>query len=203
MKNLLNMFLSRLSGVLVILFFALVCYAVETTRELNKAKQKSESLETTISDLNQKMATFEVRMNDSTRLHAATVKNLRMTADNIQARYDELLAASSVKKKDINQVATIGTETRDTIYVPVEVDGFGGMQTGYQDQFIDISVNISPERLATIGYAVTDSLSLIVTQKKHSILFGLIKWKSLEKTTVINHNPNAKITSLETIDVIE
>ena len=203
MKELFGSITSKLTGVFILVFIALVWYSVETTKKINEAKQKSETLETTISDMNQKMERFEIQMNDSTRLHAATVKNLRMTADNIQAKYDELLKASSIKKKDVNSVAVIGTEARDTVYVPTLVDSFGGLQTGYKDQFIDISVNINSERLATIAYASRDSLSLIVNQKKHSILFGLIKWKSLEKTTVINHNPNATISSLQTINVIE
>jgi cbb3-type cytochrome oxidase subunit 3 len=203
MKELFGSITSKLTGVFILVFIALVWYSFETTKKLNEAKQKSETLETTISDMNQKMERFEIQINDSTRLHAATVKNLRMTADNIQAKYDELLKASSIKKKDVNSVAVIGTEARDTVYVPTLVDSFGGLQTGYKDQFIDISVNINPERLATIAYASRDSLSLIVNQKKHSILFGLIKWKSLEKTTVINHNPNATISSLQTINVIE
>jgi len=203
MKEIFGAITSKLAGVFILVFIALVWYSVETTKKLNEAKQKSETLETTISDMNQKMERFEIQMNDSTRLHAATVKNLRMTADNIQAKYDELLKASSIKKKDVNSVAVIGTEARDTVYVPTLVDSFGGLQTGYKDQFIDISVNINSERLATIAYASRDSLSLIVNQKKHSILFGLIKWKSLEKTTVINHNPNATISSLQTINVIE
>jgi len=203
MKELFGSITSKLAGIFILVFLALVWYSYETTKKLNEAKQKSETLETTISDMNQKIERFEIQMDDSTRLHAATVKNLRMTADNIQAKYNELLKASSIKKKDVNSVAIIGTEAKDTVYVPTEVDSFGGLQTGYKDQFIDISVNINPERLATIAYASRDSLSLIVTQKKHSILFGLIKWKSLEKTTVINHNPNATISSLQTIDVIE
>ena len=153
--------------------------------------------------MNQKIDRYEIQINDSTRLHAATVKNLRMTAENIQAKYNDLLAASKMKPKDVNNVTSIGTEARDTVFVPVKVDSFGGLQTGYKDNFIDISVNISPEKLATIGYASRDSLSLIVNQKKHSILFGLIKWRSLEKTTIINHNPNATISSIETINVIE
>ena len=202
-KEILGTVSRRLSGVFLIVFAVLVWYAYDATIMLNKAKKKSDALETTISDMNQKIERYEIQINDSTRLHAATVKNLRMTADNIQAKYYELLEASKIKKKDVNNVTVIGTEVRDTVYVSTEVDSFGGMQTGYRDQFIDISVNINPERLATIAYASRDSLSLIVTQKKHSILFGLIKWKSLERTVVINHNPNATISSLQTIDVIE
>ena len=188
---------------MILAFIALVWYSYDTTQRLHKAQKMSDALETTITDMHQKIDRYEIQINDSTRLHAATVKNLRMTAENIQAKYNDLLAASKMKPKDVNNVTTIGTEARDTVFVPVEVDSFGGLQTGYKDNFIDISVNISPERMATIGYASRDSLSLIVNQKKHSILFGLIKWKSLEKTTVINHNPNATISSIETINVIE
>lgn len=203
MKEIFGAITSKLAGVLILAFIALVWYSVETTKKLHEAKQKSETLGTTITDMHQKIDRFEIQINDSTRLHAATVKNLRMTAENIQAKYNDLLAASKMKPKDVNNVTSIGTEARDTVFVPVEVDSFGGLQTGYKDNFIDISVNISPEKLATIGYASRDSLSLIVNQKKHSILFGLIKWRSLEKTTIINHNPNATIASIETINVIE
>lgn len=203
MKEIFGAITSKLAGVLILAFIALVWYSVETTKKLHEAKQKSETLETTITDMHQKIDRFEIQINDSTRLHAATVKNLRMTAENIHAKYNDLLAASKMKPKDVNNVTSIGTEARDTVFVPVEVDSFGGLQTGYKDNFIDISVNISPEKLATIGYASRDSLSLIVNQKKHSILFGLIKWRSLEKTTIINHNPNATISSIETINVIE
>ena len=203
MKEIFGAITSKLAGVLILAFIALVWYSVETTKKLHEAKQKFETLETTITDMHQKIDRFEIQINDSTRLHAATVKNLRMTAENIQAKYNDLLAASKMKPKDVNNVTSIGTEARDTVFVPVKVDSFGGLQTGYKDNFIDISVNISPEKLATIGYASRDSLSLIVNQKKHSILFGLIKWRSLEKTTIINHNPNATISSIETINVIE
>lgn len=203
MKNFFNFVTTKLSGILIVVFITLICYSFNVSKRLHEAKQKSKALETTITDMHQKMQSLEIRMNDSTKLHAAIVKNLRMTSENVQAKYDELLAASKIKPKDVNSVATVATEIRDTVYVPVKVDSFGGIQTGYRDNFIDISVDISPDRLATIGYASRDSLSLIVTQKKHSILFGLIKWKSLEKTMVVNHNPKATITSVETINVIE
>ena len=203
MKEIFKMLGMKVSGILFIAAICLMWYAIDTTQRLHEAQQKSETLETTITNMHQKLEHFEIRMNDSTRLHAAAVKNLRMTAENVQARYSELLAASKMKPRDINSVTAIGTEAKDTVYVPVETDSFGGLQTGYKDSFIDISVFISPDRLATIEYASRDSLSLIVSQKKHSILFGLIKWRSLEKTMVINHNPNATISSLETINVIE
>lgn len=195
--------MSKFTGVLAIVLIAFVWYSIDVTKRFNDARKKSEALETTITDMGQKMRSFEIQMDDSTRLHAAIVRNLRMTAENVQAKYDKLLAASSIKPKDVNHFVTVATTINDTVYVPVEVDSFGGMQTGYKDSFIDISVDISPEKIATIGYASRDSLSLIVTQKKHSLLFGLIKWKSLEKTTVVNHNPRATISSLETINVIE
>ena len=203
MKDDFNDIMSKFTGVFIIALLAFVWYSADVTKRLNDARRKAKALETTITDMGQKMRTFEVRMNDSTRLHAAEVNNLRMTAENVQAKYDALLAASKIKKKDVNKVTTVSTIVMDTVYVPVEVDSFGGLQTGYKDSFIDISVDISPEKMATIGYASRDSLSLILTQKKHSILFGLIKWKSLERTTVINHNPKATISSLETINVIE
>lgn len=202
-KEILGGILHKVSAVLAVAVVCLAGYSVAVTKKYNGAREKAGSLENTITDMRQELKAFEVRLNDSTVLHAATVKNLKMTADNIQARYDKLLKASSIKKKDVNQVSTVSTVSVDTVFVPVTYDSFGGLKTSYSDRFIDISVCVDAAKMATVAYSSRDSLSLIVTQKKHSILFGLFKWKSLEKTTVINHNPRATVTSLETIDVIE
>ena len=91
--------------------------------------------------------------------------------------------------------------TTDTVVVEAKVDSFGGLKTGYTDSFVDISVDIDKERRSKIAYNVRDSLTVMVTQKKHSILFGLFKWKEYEKAVVVNHNPKAVTTHVEIMNV--
>ena len=126
-----------------------------------------------------------------------------MTKKNIQVRYDDLLKSTKIKPKDVQGMVSVGKVTADTVRVPVEVDSFGGLKTGYKDKFTTINVNISKDRSAAIDYAIWDSISVINEQKKHSILFGLIKWKETERTTVVSHNPKSKIVGVTSIDIVK
>ena len=178
-------------------------YGYKMTQKYMDEKERSEAFEHTISGLNQEVKTFKVKLNDSISFYAARVDGLKMSKANIEARYGDLLKASKIKPKDVQNVDEVGLQTADTVYVPVEVDKFGGLTTGFHDKFTSIDVQISPKREAAISYEISDSISVINTQKKHSILFGLIKWKELEKTTVISHNPKSKIVGVTSIDVIK
>lgn len=166
-------------------------------------KQESEILENTISDQFQQIKQTEIRLNDSILLYQAEVKTLNFTADNLKAKYNKLLKASQLKPKDVNTFTEIVSHVASTDTVIAEVDTFGGLKAQLKDEFVQIDVEVQPDRQTIIDYDIRDSLSVINVQKKHSILFGLIKWKSLESTRVINHNPKARIVGLETINVIQ
>ncbi len=136
-------------------------------------------------------------------MYQAEVKNLNITQNNLQAKYDKLLAASKTKPKDVSNVTEVATVVHSVDTVIAVVDSFGGITAKLEDEFVDIDVEVLPDRNAIIDYEVRDSLTVLSIQKKHSWLFGLIKWKEQKGIKVINHNPKANIVSLQTIDIIE
>lgn len=175
----------------------------QSHRQAMKYKNESEAFESTITDLNQRIRQTEVRMNDSITLYQVEVKDLTYSMDNLQAKYGKLLKAMELKTKDVGSVTSVTTKVTSSDTVVALVDTFGGLKAVFSDKFVRMDVAVRPDRKVVLDYEIRDSLSIINVQKKHSILFGLIKWKSLKSTRVINHNPKAKIVSLETINVIE
>ena len=166
-------------------------------------KKRSAALESTITKLHQDIDTFTVRLNDSTMLHAARVENLQMTKKNLEAKCGDLLKQLSVKPKTVEKYVEVTSTVHDTAWAEVLTDTFGGMSARYKDDFANIGVYIDKKRNAKFDYSIKDSITVVNARKKHSILFGLIKWKGKPKTTVINHNPNAKITEFEAIEIMK
>ena len=148
-------------GALICMLAMASIYANQMRIKYNAEKERSKAFENTISGLNQKIDTFKVVMQDSISLYAARVENLKMTKKNIQDRYDDLLKSTKIKPKDVQGMVSVGKVTADTVRVPVEVDSFGGLKTGYKDKFTTINVNISKDRSAAIDYAIWDSISII------------------------------------------
>lgn len=186
------------------IIIGLMCFAVWSShKEIERHREKSESLENTITNLTQEIKHTKIRLNDSIEVYQAEVKGLKMTNNNIQAKYDKLLKSISLKPKDVNNVTEITTIVHSVDTVPVYIDTFGGVVAELADPFININVEITPDKLAVFDYLVKDSLTVISVQKQHKWLFGLIKWKEQKSLRVINNNPNAEIVSLTTIDVIE
>ena len=136
-------------------------------------------------------------------MYQAEVRNLNITRNNLQAKYDKLLTASKTKPKDVDNVTEVVTVVHSVDTVVAVVDTFGGITARLEDPFVDIDVEVLPDKNTIIEYEVRDSLTVLNVQKKHSWLFGLIKWKEHKSVRVINHNPKASIVSLQTIDVIE
>lgn len=175
----------------------------ESDIKIGKYKEVANAYESTITDLNQKIRQTEIRLNDSVTLYQAEVKSLNYSMDNLKAKYNKLLKASSLKPKDVGTMTNVVTKIVHVDTVIAVPDTFGGIKAEYKDKFVRIDVDVKPDMKAIIDYEIHDSLSVIYVQKRHSILFGLIKWKSLKSTRVINHNPKARIVGLETINVIE
>lgn len=181
-----------------------LCFSLwQTYSQATKYQQKADTLEATINDLNQEIKYTKIQLNDSIALYQAEVKNLHFTQDNLQAKYDKLLAASKTKPKDVSNVTEVASIVHSVDTVIAVVDSFGGIKAKLEDAFVDIDVEVLPDRNTIIDYEVRDSLTVFNVQKKHSWLFGLIKWKEQKGVKVINHNPKANIISLQTIDIIE
>lgn len=183
---------------------ALLCISLwESNNRAIQYHRLSNTFENTISDLNQEIKHTQIRLNDSIALYQAEVKNLSYSKNNLKSKYDQLLKASKLKPKDVGPVTEIVTVVHQIDTVIAEADTFGGITARLQDPFVRIDVEVKPDLKTLIDYEVRDSLTVITVQKKHSWLFGLIKWKEHKSTRVINHNPKANIVNLKTIDVLE
>lgn len=186
------------------LIIGALCFSLwQTYCQATKYQQKADTLETTISNLNQEIKYTKIQFSDSIALYQAEVQNLNITHNNLQARYNKLLAASKIKAKDVNNITEVVSVTHSIDTVVAVEDSFGGITANLDDMFVNIDVEVLPDRSAIIDYEVRDSLTVFNIQKRHSWLFGLIKWKEQKGVRVINHNPKAKIISLQAIDIIE
>lgn len=197
----LNTIAKSLISYVVIALLCVVCFLA--FKEVRKEREKAVTLESTISNLNQEIKYTKIRLNDSVQVYQAEVERLVMTQKNIQSLYDNLLKASKLKPKDVGNVTEVVTEIHKTDTVFAYRDTFGGLQATMMDPYLTIDVKIEPDLRAIFDYQIRDSLTIISVQKKHSWLFGLIKWTEQKSLRVINNNPNAEIVSLQTIDVIE
>lgn len=129
-----------------------------------------------------------------------------LTNKNIKDRYSEdiePIKSIGVNAKDVTGIQKITTDTHDTIYTPMVSNSFGGLEAHYKDNFATINVSIDSTRNSIINYSIRDSLVIINFQKKHSILFGLIKWRESKKVEVHSLNPKTTISGFEVIHKIE
>ena len=186
-----------------LIIVALVIGLKSVWRKAASYKEVAQILETTVSDLNQEVKQTRIQLNDSIEVYQAEVRNLTFTQANLKAKYDKLLSASKSSPKDVNSVTEIGFVVHDRDTVVAMVDSFGGLNARLVDPFVNIEVEVHPDRNTIIEYNVKDSLTVLNIQKKHRWLFGLIKWNEHKSTKVINHNPKAIIQSLQTIDILE
>lgn len=186
---------------LTICLLCVILYA--SNKRAIKYYKQANTLETTISDLNQEIKYTRIRLNDTVEVLQAEVNSLNVTKNNLRAKYDKLLNATKLKPKDVSSVTEIVTVVHQIDTVIAVADSFGGVTAKLQDPYVKIDVEVKPDLNTIIDYEVKDSLTVINVQKKHSWLFGLIKWKEHKSTRVINHNPKANIVNLQTIDVIE
>ena len=134
--------MNKLNVFICMLMLLCVGYAIKVTSAYIQYKERAMTLRQTINDLNQEIESYEVRLNDSTVVHAARVADLNMTIDNIETYYKDLLKANTIRSKDVSHVTTTETSTHGVEIVPVYVDTFGGMKTSYIDPYTSIIVDI-------------------------------------------------------------
>ena len=139
-------------------------------------------------------------------IQALVVTPSGLTNKNIKDRYSEDIEpvkSIGVNAKDVTGIQKITTDTHDTIYTPMIINSFGGLEAHYKDNFATINVSVDSTRNSIIDYSIRDSLVIINFQKKHSILFGLIKWRESKKVEVHSLNPKTTISGFEVIHKIE
>lgn len=186
--------------IIVFIFFSLFSHKAKLAEKNEKI---ADALETTVSKIDKQAKVTELKLSDSLTLKQAEVEILTMTKRNLQAKYDALLKASKIKPKYVNNVTTTTVVTHSVDTVVCEVDSFRGIKAQFKDEYAQISVDIDSLRRAAFDYSIKDSLTIINYEKKHSLLFGLIKWKSYEGCRVITHNPKATPASAVSYNVIK
>lgn len=154
-------------------------------------KLKADALEKTVSNTGRKAKVTEIRLNDSITAMQAETEDLKITLENLRSKYNNLLAAAKTRPKDVDKIVEVKTTTHSVDTVICKVDSFGGLTARLEDGYADIKVNIDSCRNAAIDYTVNDSITIINYTKRHSLLFGLIKWNSYQGSKVITHNPKA------------
>lgn len=174
--------------VVIMLLFGLFVHQANVA---HKNKQKADALEETVSNQSKKAEISTLALNDSLKVAQANIEDLKVTLSNVKAKYSDLLSKANIKPKYVDRVTEIKTTIHDTDTVPVYVDKFGGLTAKLDDGYAKIDVQIDTLKRATIDYTVNDSLTIINYTKRHSLLFGLIKWNSYSGTRVITHNPKA------------
>lgn len=193
--------INKIFGIMIAVLVCIAAYF--STKQTKHYRQQAKTLEETISNLDQQIKISKIQLHDSIMLYQAEINDVQIIKANLQAKYDKLLKASSLKPKDVNSITEIASVIQGMDTVIAEVDTFNGLKAKLSDQFVNIKVYIPPDRKTIIDYRIYDSLTIINVQKRHSILFGLIKWKKHKSIRVINHNPKAEIISLQTMDIIE
>lgn len=188
---------------LITIIIVLACLLNYESKKVKTYKTNANTLENTISSLNQQIKISTIRLNDSLTLKQAEIKSLEVTKRNLQALYGELLKASDTKIKDAQTLVNVGTVTAGKDTIVCLVDSFGGIKAAWQDKYVNIQVDIDSARKAAIDYSIRDSLTIINYEKKHSLLFGLIKWKSYEGCKVITHNPKATPVTAVSYSIIK
>ena len=179
------------SWVLIAVIITLSCLNNCQNKRAKEAKKLSDTMENSLSLINQKAEVTTIQLRDSLAVKQAEVEKLQVTNQNLQSLYGDLLKSTKTKSKDIKELTNISTVTSGVDTVICEVDSFRGLKAHWVDNYINIRVDIDSARRAVIDYNIKDSLTVISYQKKHSILFGLIKWNSYEGCKVITHNPKS------------
>lgn len=186
-----NWMKNGVSWLMIAIIIVLSCMSNCQNKRAKEAKKLSDTMENSLSLINQKAEVTTVQLRDSLAIKQAEVEKLQVTNQNLQSLYGDLLKSTKTKPKDVKELTSICTATSGVDTVICEVDSFKGLKAHWVDNYINIRVDIDSARRAAIDYNIKDSLTVISYQKKHSILFGLIKWNSYEGCKVITHNPKS------------
>lgn len=204
MKNKFDYFLPMLLIVVVGLAFSTWKFYGES----KALKKKVGQLENTVSNIGKNNMTATTVKTDKGDVTVAEVEPLKATDKNVKDRYgkemDIVKEASGAKPKDVDNLSSVEVATSDSVQAPVTVEPFGGLTTHFSDDYTTIDVRIDSMKTATITYEVRDSLVIVSWAKRHSILFGLIKWKSKKRRyEAFSKNPKATIRSFEVLERLE
>ena len=190
----------------VLLLIGLSFSTYHLYRQCRVYKDKAEQLENTAANIGQAPQTSTVVKTDKGDITVVTTEPLKATDKVIAARHKndmKVAQGAGVRPKDVDEISHIEVSTGDSVTAPVKVEPFGGLSTHFEDDYTRIDVHIDSMKTATIDYEMRDSIVVISTRKRHSILFGLIKWKGKAKVEAFSKNPKAKVTSVEVLERLD
>lgn len=202
MKNRFNF----LGPFVLILLLGLSYTTYNLYKERQAFKKKAEQLENTAAYIGTAPHNSTVVKTEKGDVTVVTTEPMKATRKVVEARYsDDLKVAhgAGVRPKDVDEISHIGVSTSDSVTVPVKEEPFGGLSTHFEDDYTRIDVLIDTAMMATIDYEMRDSIVVIANRKRHSILFGLIKWKGRAKIEAFSRNPKATVMSVEVLERLE
>ena len=194
-------------GPLVLLLLIGLSYSTyRLYNDCRRYKEKAAQLENTAAHVGIAPQETTVVKTDKGDITVVTTEPLKATKKVIEARHKEDLKVAQgagVRPKDVDEISHIEVSTSDSVTVPVKEEPFGGLSTHYEDDYTTIDVRIDSMQTATIDYEVRDSIVVIASRKRHSILFGLIRWKGKAKYEAFSKNPKATVESVEVLERLE
>lgn len=202
MKNKLDF----LGPLVVLLLIGLSYSTYRLHKECRIYKEKATQLEVTAASVGQAPQETTTVKTDKGDITVVSTEPLKATKKVIEARHKEdmkVAQGAGVRPKDVDEISHIEVSTGDSVTAPVKEEPFGGLSTHFEDDYTRIDVLIDSAMTATIDYEMRDSIVVLSTRKRHSILFGLIKWKGKAKVEAFSKNPKAKVQSVEVLERLE
>ena len=166
-----------------------------------KAKIEIENLSGNIEALTQTIGTYEIRLNDSTKVHVSKVRQLGLEISDWKQLYkDEVEVVSKLKSRtsDVTAVTTVSTVTTGSAVVPVHFDSIHQLTATYNSKYMDITATIlSNGTQAKFNYEHRDSLLIVETVERKTALWGLIRWGNRRTyLEAVSFNPKSKILGI-------
>ena len=171
-------------------------------KDWRRQKESIAQLERSVSQIGKPKQEKKELHTDNGTLTSITTEPVKVTSKNIRERYaDDVkeVKDAGIKGRDIDELTHINISTRDSVSAELHHVDSTTMNVHYADGYASIDVQIDSLRSATIDYEVKDSVVVVAYQKRHRLLFGLIRWKETERVEVHSKNPKAEVESVEVV----
>lgn len=171
-------------------------------KDWRRQKESIAQLERSVSQIGKPKQEKKELHTDNGTLTSITTEPVKVTSKNIRERYaDDVkeVKDAGIKGRDIDELTHINISTRDSVSAELHHVDSTTMNVHYADGYARIDVQIDSLRSATIDYEVKDSVVVVAYQKRHRLLFGLIRWKETERVEVHSKNPKAEVESVEVV----
>lgn len=185
---------------LVVIILALSGLSYFLYGKSKESLAKVEDLSGNVRSLLEEVNTYQVRLNDSTRVNASRVHQLSIELSDYKRLYGE--EARTVQKlrsalSELQYVGSVVSHSTDTVFVPTYIDSMKQVNIDYSTKWIDITATIDLQGMAQLSYTKRDSLLITQTVERRKLLFGLIRYG--EKSTyweALSFDPKTKITGM-------